>query len=394
MPNVSPEILVWARETAGLTQEAAAKKLGFHSSARSTASEKLAAIESGDKPPSRPQLRKMSRQYRRPLLTFYLSKPPRKSERGVDFRTFPKDQVPHNEMLLDALIRDIWARQSMVRDVLEDEDEAFILPFVDSHILEDGREMVLNSLEEHLAINGAEYRSQPNVTTAFNLLRKRAEESGIFVLLKGDLGNYFSAIETTAFRGFSIADNVAPFIVINDQDARSAWSFTLLHEAVHLLLGHTGVSGEYGENEIERFCNDVASEFLLTDSALRRFAIQMDSQFEEISSQIGAVANHFKVSRSLVAYRALRSNLIDQKTYGVLTQRFRKEWREERDQNRAKSRQEEGGPDYYKIRRHRLGGRIVGLVQRMMNAGALSTSRAARILGISPRQVRPLLHNG
>ena len=281
-----------------------------------------------------------------------------------------------------------------MRDVLEDEDETYILPFIGTHILEDGRENVLHSLEEQLGIDGEEYRSQPSVTDAFNLLRGRAEESGIFVLLKGDLGNYFSAIETTAFRGFSIADNVAPFIVINDQDARSAWSFTLLHEAVHLLLGHTGVSGEYGENEIERFCNDVAGEFLLTDSTLRRFAIQMENDLTEISAQIGTVANHFKVSRSMVAYRALRSHLIDQKTYDLLTQHFRKEWREERDQHRNKSRQEEGGPDYYKIRRHRLGSRIVGLVQRMMNAGALSTSRAARILGISPRQVRPLLHNG
>jgi len=33
-----------------------------------------------------------------------------------------------------------------------------------------------------------------------------------------------------------------PFIVINDQDARAAWSFTALHEVAHLGLGTTGVS--------------------------------------------------------------------------------------------------------------------------------------------------------
>ena len=392
MPRVSPEILVWARETAGLTQEVAAKKLGFHNSARSSAVEKLAAIEGGHKEPSRPQLRKMSGQYRRPLLTFYLSKPPRQSERGVDFRTFPKDRVPYEEKLLDALIRDIWARQSMVRDVMEDEDEAYALPFVDTHEIEDGRDAVLSSLEVQLGIDGALYRSQPNVTAAFNLLRGKTEDSGVFVLLKGDLGNYFSAIETTVFRGFSIADNVAPFIVINDQDARSAWSFTLLHETVHLLLGHTGISGEYGDNEIERFCNDVAGEFLVRESSMRRFAFQKESDLTEISAQIGAAANEFKVSRSMVAYKALRLHLIDQASYIQLTHLFRREWRDDRDRIRAKTRQEDGGPNYYKVRRHRLGRRIVGLVERMMNAGALSTSRAARILGVSPRQVRPLLN--
>ena len=49
MPRINPEIVVWARETAGLTQEEAAKKLGFHDSSRSSAAEKLAAVEHGDR---------------------------------------------------------------------------------------------------------------------------------------------------------------------------------------------------------------------------------------------------------------------------------------------------------------------------------------------------------
>ena len=74
MPRVNPEIIVWARETAGFTQEQAARKLGFQDSRRSSAAEKLASIEYGENEPSRPQLVKMAKQYRRPLLTFYLSK--------------------------------------------------------------------------------------------------------------------------------------------------------------------------------------------------------------------------------------------------------------------------------------------------------------------------------
>ena len=49
------------------------------------------------------------------------------------------------------------------------------------------------------------------------------------------------------------------------------------------------------------------------------------------------------------------------------------------------------GPSYYTVRRHRLGGRIVSLVRLMMELDALSTAKAARILGIKPRQVQPLL---
>ena len=391
MPKVNPEILVWARETAGLNQEEAARRLGLRDSGLSSAIEKLEAIEYGQKEPTRPQLLRMAGQYRRPLLTFYLSRPPRQSRRGADFRNAPQDNLPRDEGLLDALVRDIRARQSMVRAVLEDEEEAVPLSFIGSHQMEDGRLSVLESLQAQLGVDVTVYRAQPNVEVAFEMLRGRVEGSGVFVLLKGDLGNYLSAIETTVFRGFSIADNVAPFIVINDQDARAAWSFTLLHESVHLLLGQTGVSGEYGESEIERFCDDIAGEFLLPDGALQNLALADRSSLPAISEQISALANELKVSRTMVAYRAFRSLLIDQESYTQLSAFFRREWRESRERSRALAQEQEGGPNYYTVRRHRLGGRIVNLVKRMMAADALSTSRAARMLGVTPRQVNPLL---
>ena len=343
MPQVNPAIMVWARETAGLSQEEAAKKLGLRDSPRSSAVEKLAFIERGQKEPSRPQLLKMAGQYRRPLLTFYLSKPPQKSNRGVDFRTLPQSEHSPEEALLDALIREIRARQSMVRVIMEDEDEAEPLPFVGSHRIEDGRAAVLESLQAVLGLTTSDYRTQPNAPLAFALLRKSAEEAGIFVLLKGDLGNHVTALDTTIFRGFSIADEVAPFILINDRDARSAWPFTLMHETVHLLLGNTGVSGGSAENEVERFCNDVAGEFLLPTR---------DSE---------------------------RLNLNDSDEIDAIT---------------AKSSEQDGGSSYYRTRRHRLGSRIIGLVKRMMAADALSTSKAAQILGVKPRQVQPLLDTG
>ena len=84
MPEINPEILTWARETAGLTREDAATKLGFRDARKRTAVERLDVYESGQADPSRSVLLKMAKQYRRPLLTFYLPKPPRKGDRGAD----------------------------------------------------------------------------------------------------------------------------------------------------------------------------------------------------------------------------------------------------------------------------------------------------------------------
>ena len=394
MPKVNPAIMVWARETAGLTQEEAATKLGFRDSSRSSAVEKLALIERGQKELSRPKLLTMAGQYRRPLLTFYLSKPPQKSNRGVDFRTLPQSDHTPEEALLDALIREIRARQSMVRVIMEDEDEAEPLPFVGSHRIEDGRAAVLKSLQALLGVSTADYRAQRDASAAFSLLRRSAEEAGIFVLLKGNLGNYITALDTTVFRGFAIADEVAPFIVINDNDAKAAWSFTLLHETTHLLLGHTGVSGDSAENEVERFCNDIAGEFLLSTGEMGCLAFDDSDNISAVTERINALATEFKVSRTMIAYKAHRSDLITWETYKQLKISFREDWLRNREKNRERTRQNEIKIDQNRIRRHRLGNRIIELVAHMMAADALSTSSAAQILGVKPRQVQPLLDTG
>ena len=117
MPEVNPEILTWARETAGLTPEDAVKKLNIRAAYGIEAEERLAALETGAVAPTRPMLIKMAKQYHRPLLAFYLSKPPRKGDRGADFRTLSTDRSATDDAILDALIRDVTARQSMVRAV-------------------------------------------------------------------------------------------------------------------------------------------------------------------------------------------------------------------------------------------------------------------------------------
>jgi transcriptional regulator with XRE-family HTH domain len=71
MPKVNPEILTWARDTAGLSLGEAVEKLGINDARGVAAVDRLAAIESGAAEPSRPLLLKMAQRYRRPLVAFY-----------------------------------------------------------------------------------------------------------------------------------------------------------------------------------------------------------------------------------------------------------------------------------------------------------------------------------
>ena len=132
MPKVNPDILKWARTTAGFSEEQAVKKLGIKDLKDITAINRLTALESGEVIPSRAVLVKMSLQYRRPLLTFYLSEKPRTGDRGQDYRTLPETVEITQKLLVDAVIRDVRSRQALVQSVLEDEDEAVRLPFIGS----------------------------------------------------------------------------------------------------------------------------------------------------------------------------------------------------------------------------------------------------------------------
>jgi Zn-dependent peptidase ImmA (M78 family) len=388
MPTLSHTVLQWARETAGMSIEEAAETLN-------TPLSRIKAVEAGDEQPSRPLLLKMSKQYRRSLLTFYLAEPPKRGDRGQDFRTLPPEHSVEDEAALDALIRDLKARQSVVRSVVEDEEESAPLKFVGSLQMRDGVFAVVKAIREILRVSLAEYRAKANYDDAFDLLRDRAGSAGIFVLLIGDLGSYHSAMPVELFRGFAIADPIAPFVVINDNDSRPAWTFTLLHEIAHLLLGTTGISGAQADKDIERFCNDVAGEFLLPSDEFSAFPVSDAITVDEAIDLITQYARTRFLSRAMVAYKLLRTRKVSRETWLVLDSTIQDISRREREkykaQQKAQQKKKDSGPSYYVVRRHRLGNALLGLIRRTLDAGTISPVKAAKALGVKPRAVHPLL---
>lgn len=377
------DVFRWARVTAGLELEDAARAIGIVLSS-------LIAIEKGEKVPSRKTLSNMAKAYRRSLLTFYLPSPPPKGDRGGDFRTVVAERTVKADADVDALVRDLRARQNLVRTVLEDDEDFQPLTFIGSASMADGISALSKSIEQLLGVTRTQYREQKDAESAFSLLRERTEHAGVFVLLIGNLGSHHSSIPVEAFRGFAIADPIAPFIVINDGDARPAWSFTLLHELAHLWLGATGISGGGApEMKLERFCNDVAAEFLLPGKDLQAINLQG----LDLNAQIAVVtdyANGWRVSRQMVAYGLLKAGRITPGAWRSLEAGIRQRWAEER-RHQKDEMKESTGPSYYVVRRHRLGHAMLDFARHYTAAGALSPSKAAKVLGVKPRSVYPLL---
>ena len=210
------------------------------------------------------------------------------------------------------------------------------------------------------------------------------------MLLVGDLGHHTTSLDTEAFRGFAIADPIAPFVVINSNDSRPAWSFTLLHELAHIFLGVTAVSGARMEAQVEQFCNEVASQMLLSHADLVEMPFDGRLPIGGVANQVSRLAIALNVSHTMVALRLFQAGMIVEGQWLALREMFRAQWLQSRARERAARQEQDGGPSYYVVRRQRLGNALLDLVHRRLSAGALTPVKAGQVLGVKARSVEPL----
>jgi len=245
-------------------------------------------------------------------------------------------------------------------------------------------------ITERLGLSLADFRQKANVQSAFGYLREKIEASGTFVLLLGNLGSYHTNIPSGVFRGYAIADLIAPLIVVNDQDAQVAWAFTSLHELTHLWLGTTGVSGGNADTQLEAYCNSVAGEILLPDQEMNELHFLRRASLQVTIAAIAEFANSRKISRPMVAYKLLRVNVITRARWQELDRYYGDEWTTAQARERIGDK-DEGGPNYYVVKRHRLGRALLGLVEASLAEGFLTHTKAGQVLGVKPRNVDPLI---
>jgi Zn-dependent peptidase ImmA (M78 family) len=391
MSMINPSVLLWARKDAALSLSEAAFRLGFRNSSVLTAEEKLSLIEQGDKEVSKSQLEKMARIYRKSLLTLYSSSIPKTEKIATDFRKRFTTIKDRDDALLRSLILEIKIRQSILNEAYTEEEELSPLGICNKVDDKTSTLEIIKIILEETKFNLEKFRSYRSVESAFNYARSSVESTGIFVLLAGDLGNYHSKLSTDVFRGFSLADEHSPFIVINPNDARGALVFTLFHEMVHISMGESVISNGNDLNETEKRCDRVAQEILISSVDLNSIGVSIDDSVNGVLSKIDLNINNYNVSYGSIAYNLFKNGFISNETYQEVSKFYKERYDESRRKEKQKNSKNKSGPTYSILKNFLNGKKLTGAVGNLMRSGDLSISDASRVLGINVANLYSLL---
>ena len=329
----------------------------------------------GEAQPTLKQLEDFARLTHTAFGYFFLPQPPALALPVPDFRTLRDEALAEpSSDLLDTLYlcqqRQDWFRDHARMHGLP------ALPFVASASAQEAPEAVAQRMRETLGLSTEARRQMPTWADALRQLIAKAEDAGVMVMVSSVVGsNSHRKLDAGEFRGFALADGLAPLIFLNGADSKAAQMFTLAHELAHVWLGATGVSdaqaGQVPEQQTERWCNQVAAELLMPLEELRA-AHQRDAT---IPDEIQRLAREFKVSTLVALRRLFDAGYI---TRAALWQHYR----DEQERLRTLKERSNSGGDFYRSLGARTSKRFARAIVSSTLEGLTSFPDAFRMLGV------------
>jgi Zn-dependent peptidase ImmA (M78 family) len=352
---VNPELIRWAIDRSGLS----ADKLGRFP---------VEKWESGEKQPTLIQLEAFAKQTMTPFGYLFLSEPPEEELAIPDFRTLGDTPIDRPSPNLIDTLQTMRRRQAWMRDYLIEQGQEK-LRFIGGVSGLEGVDALAERIRKTLGMQKDWASKHRTWEDALRALRTAAEDIGVMVATSSVVGlNTHRALDPEEFRGFVLSDDYAPLIFVNGADSKSAQMFTMAHELAHLWLGRDGlfnlVNMQPFDDATERFCNQVAAEFLVSRQLLSdrwAEAAATDKPFDNI-------ARWFKVSPLVAARRALDLRLITKAAFFVFYNQYKEEWQQQKALAKASKR---GGPNFYDVQDVRLGRRFAYAVIRAAREGRL-----------------------
>lgn len=356
--TLNENVIAWAAERSGLTDERLHR-----------AFPKLNEWLDGSRKPTVNQLKALAKKLNIQLFELFGEHLPDYALQIPDFRTFEDSGVKEPSPSLYDTVELMVRRQSWMRDFFLSEGYervGIVGSFQRSSSVDGPRELARElygwlGLEDDWAIHLRTYDE------ALRRLKDTIEGRGISVAINGVVGDCTNRpLDIDEFRGFALADDVAPLIFINGRDTKGAQIFTLVHELSHLALNQTGLSNpvedELGSTDIERFCNATAAEFLVPNGLLMQEWHDADCACYD---RVEHIARLHKVSFMVVARRLHDEGELADPDFFALCHRHRAE------ANKVVRGKGSGG-DYYRTKRNKLGNVFSEAILSAVTSGAIT----------------------
>ncbi len=212
--EVRPALLRWARERASVEPADLVRRFP-----------RLAEWESEEVCPTRKQLERFAKATRTPLDYLLLSEPPVERVPIPDFRTGGnrRNDLPSPD-LLDS-IQFCRQRQEWYREFARSQGN-HPLSFVGSAKLNSDIEATATAIRTAPGFDLEDRRKTWN--DALRLLIQQADALGILVMVSSVVGNNnYRRLDADEFRGFALADDLAPLVFINGADSKAVGANTM-----------------------------------------------------------------------------------------------------------------------------------------------------------------------
>ena len=306
--DVVPEVLSWLRTSAGWEIEEVAKRLG-------TSVEVVKDLESGERNPTLKQLHTLSEIYKRPIASFFLSKP--KQERPIpkDYRFLPdKTNIFDRKTIL--AIRRTRSLQNLSKELSLNINYSTKTEIRKTK-LTDNPDLIASEYRKLLNLDLEKQRKFRDAYKMFGHLRDVLEDHNILVF------QFSMPIEDA--RGFALADESPNVIVINSKDSIEARLFTLMHEFGHIILGETVIDlpeeSLVARSSIEAWCNSFSSAFLLPKEVSVDLFDKNKHNLTD-STALNALSRKYKISKAVLLVRMVNLNYISRKEFESVLARY------------------------------------------------------------------------
>ena len=360
--DINPRLITWARERAGFS-------LGHPVSSFVN----LQSWESGEVKPTFKQLEKFAKSVYAPIGYFFLPEPPPEEELPiVDLRTISSRGVSKPSINLLDTIYLCQQRQEWYRDFSLKAGEPPV-KLVGSVSHEDNVKKVAAIIKKTLAIDSREWQAQKSWKEAFVYFIDKIEALGVLVMVNGVVGvNTRRNLDSSEFRGFSLADDMAPLVFVNGADAKAAQMFTLAHELAHIWLGKSTLSDVSitSNNRIEKWCNKVAAELLVPEDIIRE---KYNENNDDLADQIRGLSNYFKVSTLVILYRLYDAKIISRGKFRIAY---------EEEVEKFRNMPNKSGGNFYSTLKYRASKRFIRAIVESTFEGNSSFTEAFNLLGV------------